>query len=196
MGHTCDILHFETDDKKRIQAECDRWGNREADIEERGYSLCGLGSNIRFTDRVFDDIESADEYLYGTFGNYSQIAVRYKIYKATKSTKAKQDLERRIMEYRKRIAELRRPHYAGVKVKTIKCKKCGAVLPTEYCGRAFNNNCPICHGELRPQTVLEKEQSYMQTLNELEKKYNQLEKEQNKKASYTLGWAVACEVHH
>lgn len=220
MGHACEILTFREKDytKKQIQAECDDWGSYNADAYERGYFNGGLGCNVRFTDKVFNSEAEAEEYLEGTFGNYSEMAVRYKVPKRqvapvdrTKyfNSKALLDLKRRVSEYEERLRALAQPHYANVTVQTIKCKTCGAVLPTKYCGTAYENNCPFCKSDLRPATVREKEAKYVTTYYELKEKYKVLESEaqakyekacavERKKAmqgGYDMYWAVACEVH-
>ena len=200
MGHACEILTFDVScSKADIQTECDEWGEYNCDIQERGGSGQGLGFSIRWTDKIFDTREEAFEYLEGTFGDYRETAVKYKIPKkrATR-TKAMEDLDRRISEYRQRINLLHEPHYKGVTVKTIKCKDCGAVLPTAYCGKSYNNNCPVCRNDLRPASILEKINKYSKTLSELEKQLKQETLKREKEASskgYNLCWAVACEVH-
>lgn len=201
MGHTCAVLTFDEKKytKKQIQNQCDDWGNANADLQERNYSLRGLGYPIKFTEIIFDSYDEACNYLQGTFGNYKQTAVRYKQANGkVEESKTLLDLQRRITDYRQRIFNLDQPHYQGVKVKTIKCKTCGTVLPTAYCGKSFSNTCPICRSDLRPNTVLEKRASYVATMKELEKKYQLEEKKLREKAQkkgYSLFWAVACEVH-
>lgn len=140
MGHAIQILTFdEKMDKKKIQARCDEWGDRNCSLEERGCydgklgeftsgRFGGLGSSVKFTDRLFDNYEDAEEYLMTTTGWYRQTAVRYKSYPKVKPNKAISDLESRIMEYRRKIEVLNQPHYMGVKQATVKCKV--AVLPS------------------------------------------------------------------
>lgn len=202
MGHARTILTFEPNDsQQKIQQKCDAWGNANADIEERGYTMGGLGSPINFTRQIFENQEQAEKYLDSTFGNYRQIAVRFKRPKGRVNTQTKkiEDLHRRIGEYQQRIAELNKPHFQGVKSATIKCKNCQSSLATAYCGKSYSNNCPVCGVDLRPVTDLEKLQKYTQTYKQLCK---QLNEERNKLVSkemekgYDLCWAVACEVHN
>ena len=197
MGHICQILTFKEKNytKSRIQAECDDWGNCNADFEERG-CLAGLGSLVNFTSRIFETQKQAEDYLESTFGNYRQIAVRYKVSDPKKmNTKTIQDLKRRIAEYRKRITELNKPHYQGVKSKTVKCKHCEAVLPTSYCGKSYMNRCPICKEDLRPASVLDKEKAYKKTVEDLSEKLDAEIAKLSQTTGYELYWAVACEVH-
>ncbi len=200
MGHACSILTFPASMKmQEIQRRCDDWGNANADLQERGYSLNGLGYPVHLKSLVFETRDEAEDYLEKTFGNYNQIAVKYKAPKVKpKTPKNAENLERRIKEYDQRIAKLQEPHFKGVKSKTVKCKHCGAVLPTSYCGRTFNNSCPVCREDLRPDSVLEKLDKYRNTRKELirerDKELDLAERKASAKG-FDLYIAVACEVH-
>ena len=198
MGHACQIKTFDaTMSKGAIQAECDEWGNYNADLEERCGCLDGLGFPIRFTDKVFDSEKDAFEYLNGTFGNYSQTAVRYRSYKGVVPTKKKTELTTRLFKAKERLSELNKDHYVGVTYKTVKCKCCGSSFATEYCGRSWHNRCLVCNTDLRPQSKLDAIDSCKKTIlgieNSIEEENRKI-REKNKKNS-TLRWAVACEVH-
>ena len=209
MSHAIQILTFDGKmDKKKIQARCDEWGDRNCSLEERGCydgklgeftsgRFGGLGSSIKFTDKVFNNYEDAEEYLMTTTGDYRQIAVKYKEYPKTKPNKTISDLESRIMEYRRKIEVLNQPHYMGVKQATVKCKACGSSIATRFCGKTFKNNCPVCRVELRPQSMLDKLGKYEATVKELEKKLKAEQKKQNQKneSKVEYRWAVCCEVH-
>ena len=195
--HACDILTFDTDDKNKIQEECDTWGDYNCDPYERGGRHGGLGSNVRFTDRIFDTYEEAVDYLDKTFGDYKQTAVRYRKYPKKDFSKTVKDIERRIKEYCERIKKLEMPHYEGVTAKTVKCKKCGSSLATEYCGKSWGNICPICRADMRPQSSLDKLNKYKETIKDLQKKLREEQKKEllKMKAKSKLCWAVAVEVH-
>lgn len=199
MGHACSILTFEKGEtKEKIQAECDEWGSWNCDPGERGGCWGGLGGPVRFTSQVYETYEEAEKYLDTTFGNYRQTAVRYKKYpKPAKDPKEVTDLERRIKEYTARIADIDAPHYKGVKQATVKCKKCGSSLATEYCGKTYYNSCPVCRTDLRPQTLLDRRAKYAGTVEDLRARLLEAKKNQDKKSGKqpTLCWAVACEVH-
>lgn len=198
MGHACSILSFsEKMSNKEIRKECAYWATCNCDLEERG----GYGFDdfdVNFTNKIFEDYDEAVEYLEDTFGHYGQTAVRYKKYPKIEKSKTELDLERRIEEYSKRIHAIDfTPHYAKVSQATVKCKHCGSSLSTAYCGKTFNNICPICKNDLRPESVLKKKESYQQTVMELQKKLKTEVKRQNlniaSKVEYM--WAIACEVH-
>lgn len=198
MGHAIAMLTFEENTpKSKIQERCDNWGNSNCNIEERGYALQGLGYSINFTSRVFNSYNEAYDYLDTTTGNYRQTAVKYKVYPKVEPSSTILDLERRIKEYKNRIAELNKPHYANVKQATVKCKKCGSSLATSYCGRTYYNQCPICKEDLRPESTLQKIEQYNNTIKELEQKRVDEIKKQNAKneSKVTYMWMVCCEVH-
>ncbi len=198
MSHAISDMSFSVKvSKKVIQAECDEWGSANCSAQERGGYYGGLGSNIDFRDSViFDNYESAAAFL-STTPDYGQVAVKYKVYPKVKPTKTMIDLQRRVDEYIQRLNDLNKPHYANVKSATIKCKHCGSALATAYCGKGYKNRCPVCGAELRPQNILDKIQSYEETLRDLRRKLNAETKKQNaaneKKA--VLYWLVHCEVH-
>ena len=206
MGHTCAILTFEHNDKKQIQAECDEWGNYNCDLQERGGNLYGLGSPVRFTDKCFDNLEDAENYLEKTFGDYRQIAVRYKTLPTKErrtaefgfeaSTKGKA-LTTKYYKTMKEVNAFNEPHYKGVKSKYIKCRGCGSTLATEYCGTSWNNICPICKTDVRPDSVIEKMKAKKVKLKEVEKELKKAKEEYFSKMEKKkiLAWAVACEVH-
>jgi len=197
MGHACEILTFPVSmSREKISKECGRWATCNCDLEERGG--CGYDSlDVKFTYETFDTYDEAEKYLEGTFGNYREIAVKYKKYPKVQPSKAITDLERRIEEYSKRCNELNKPHYANVTQKTVKCKICGSSLATEYCGQTYRNICPVCRADLRPDSILKKIDSYEATIIDLKKKLKDEEKKQNQKnaAKAEMFWAVACEVH-
>ena len=197
MGHACEILTFpEKISTREISKKCGEWATYNCDLQETG----GFGYeylNVNFTTRIFDSYEEAKKYLDGTFGNYREIAVRYKEYPKIQPNKTISDLERRIMEYATRITEIDEPHYKGVAQATVKCKSCGSSLSTKFCGKTYYNSCPVCRAELRPESIMKKRESYQNTMYDLKEKLKSEEKKQNQKNSTKaqLYWAVACEVH-
>lgn len=200
MGHACAILTFNASmDKNEIQRVCDDWGNANADLQERGYSLRGLGFPINFSkdQPIFDDYQSASEYLDKTFGDYKQTAVRYREYPCIGRTKRYDELSERLVVAKARLFDLEKPHYAGVSIKTIKCKHCGSSLATEYCGKSWDNNCPICRADLRPASKLDRIAKTNETIRDIKKALREEEQKAQKKmiSKSTIHWAVACEVH-
>ena len=194
MGHTGQILVFpESMSKKEIQTKCDLWGDHNCDLEERGWILGnGLGFPIKWTDRVFDCRDDAEEYLEHTFGNYRQTAVRFKEAKTTSAmAQVKKSLEKNLQELTELSGTL---HYKNAAAKMITCKKCGSSIATAYCGKTWNNNCPVCKSDLRPKSTLDRIQAKKQKVKILQEKYREEERRTAKQNS-SMYWAVACEVH-
>lgn len=198
MGHACRILTFETDDKKKIQRECDEWGDYNCDPYERGGRHGGLGSPIRFTSRVFNSLDEAEEYLDGTFGRYDQTAVQYWKYPKHEKTSNEKKLEEKVDATSKTLHDLEyKPHYQGIKSQYVTCPECGSKLSTAHCGKTWRNQCPVCGKDVRPQTILNRVANLKKTLSEtnaaLKAERKKTDEKNKKKAK--LCWAVACEVH-
>ena len=73
------------------------------------------------------------------------------------------------------------PHDAHVTQATVKCKSCGSSLATKFCGKTYNNLCPVCRAELRPESVMKRRESYKKTLSELQARLKTEDRKQNQK---------------
>lgn len=201
MGHTKEIFTFplKTSEKAIIKAVTD-WSYSEVDLRELDYpSRKNYSIDVYFKylgGKIFNSYDAAREYAEGETDR-DAVAVKYKEYPPLKPTKAMKDLERRINEYNERIAALEKPHYQNVKQATVKCKCCGAVLPTKYCGTSYKNNCPVCNADLRPDSTLSKVSNYRATIADLKKSFKaEAEKLNQKNASKAeIKWLVCCDVH-
>lgn len=196
MGHITSILTFPADaPKSKISYECDEWARANGSYEEGCRSL---PYPIRFTNRTFSSYEEAEEYLEKTFGNYSEIAVKYVKLPEPKRTKTLDALEKRASEAWTSARELdSKPHYAGVKQATVKCRTCGSSLSTKYCGRTYRNQCPVCRGDLRPASTIERIRKKKEEAESLQKRYMEERRKAQMKSSAKpeIRWAVGCEVH-
>jgi len=198
MGHACEILVFKENEKKeKIIKECTEWGNRNVDPWEHGGNYdCG-GLVPHFKNLIFDTYEEAEDYLEkNSFGEYGQMAVKFRKpinYKQSKSTENLKIKWKKLFDEAYQLKT--KVHYKDVKSKTIKCKHCGAVFPTEYCGKTWANTCLVCKNDLRPETVLNKIKELEQKRNDAEAKYKKKENEEKQKSKQEIYWAVACEVH-
>ncbi len=198
MGYACQILTFETDDKRKIQAECDEWGDYNCDIRERGGFGGGLGCSVQFTSMVFNDFEEAEKYLDGTFGAYRQKAVRYYEYPKRTKTATEKKLEEKFKKTNEALNALEdTPHYKGVKSAFVTCPECGSKIATSFCGRSWHNSCPVCRHDMRPQSVLDRRDALKKTLSQTRKEWTAETKkaDEKNKSKAKLCWAVACEVH-
>ena len=195
MSHALSILTFPASmDKSKIAASCDEWGRANGDPYE---GCCGLPCPVQFTNKTFEDYDEAEKYLDSTFGNYSEIAVKFEKRPEPKRTKAMETLETRIREARDALNNLQKPHYASVSQATVKCKNCGSSLATKYCGKTYRNSCPVCGKDLRPTSALERIRKKEELLAGLQERLSQERKKERmkSKAKPKLFWAVACEVH-
>ncbi len=195
--HVSEILTFNASTpKKKIEAICDDWGDKHRDWHEGGGH--GLPSRIKWKDStIFDDYEEAQEYLDGLWGNYLETAVLYYSYPQMPPTKKETELTQRISDCLARIGELEAPHFVGVKSRSVSCKNCGSSIATAYCGKSWNNHCPVCKSDLRPQTVIENLKKAKDKYKVLQKELRTEEKkaEEKLKKKAILKWAIACEVH-
>ena len=200
MGHISDILTFDGGlSKDEIRRACDEWGEYNCDVWEHGGHPVGLPEHINFTNKVFDNLVDAKDYFREREKTvlYLEEAVAYYAYPEREPSRRETDLIRRVAEYCDRVKALEAPHYQGVTQASVKCKKCGAVLPTEYCGRTFSNKCPVCRADLRPKGVLDRKAKYEQKIRELEAEWRREAASQDKKsrAKAKKMWAVHVEQH-
>lgn len=198
MGHARHTFTFslKTSEKAIVETVTD-WSYENVDLREIGVpSRREYSIDVWFErNKVFNSFDEAAEYAGKAWRD--AVAVKYKEYPPFKPTKAMDELTRRISEYDSRIAALDKPHYANVKQTTVKCKCCGAVLPTEYCGKSYKNNCPVCRADLRPDSALSKLNSYKKTVADLRKRLGEETKKINAKnaSKAVIKWCVCCDVH-
>lgn len=195
MGHMVDFLKFDIKTSKTaIENSASEWCTRNADQWETGGNY--IAADVRFLDRTFDNYEEAEEWLDKQSGNYYSYAVKYKDYSKVKSSKTLDNAKTKHKKAFDSYYELsNKVHYSNIKSKTIKCKCCGSVLATEYCGRTYKNNCPVCKTDLRPQTVLDKIAKLKADVATAEQKVNEETKKQQAKSKYELKYLVLVEVH-
>ena len=200
MGHECRVLTFDAKaTKEQIRKRCDAWAADHVDRRET--SRTTLVNPIQFTSQIFESEGEAEQFLNTTFGDYRMLAVRFKrpTGKVPQPTQRLMAVRKRVQDITARLQKYQKPHYAGVKSKTIGCKNCGSALATAYCGKTYGNNCPVCRADLRPPSTLDEIEIAQKQLKAAQKELIQLEREfQAKQTSrgYDLCWAVACEVHN
>jgi len=143
MGHTCQIMPFDAKaTKEQIIKRCNDWAARNVDYNET--SRTTLVNPIRFTSQIYESQDEAEQFLNTTFGDYRMLAVRFKrpTGKVPQPTQRLLAVRKRVQDITARLQKYQKPHYAGVKSKTIGCKNCGSALATAYCGKTYGNNCP------------------------------------------------------
>lgn len=179
--------------KKSVQKEWDNVAAREGYLE----GATGLPGDIRWIDKVCDSYEEAQQYIdKNDNGWYDQLAVKYLEYPSNlKKTKKHETIEARLIEENTKLMDIQRKiHYADTKSTYVGCKKCGSKINTHY---LRSNNCPICNEDLRPESTLQKIESYKEKVKDLQKQLKEEEKklnQKNKKAA-TVMWLVKVEYH-
>lgn len=82
MGHVCSIQTFSDKlQRNTIQNRCYAWQRDNCDHMECGPK--GPRFSVGFTNLLFETYDEAEKYLFGTFGDYRQTAVKYKDGKKT-----------------------------------------------------------------------------------------------------------------
>lgn len=181
--------------KERVQAEWDEYAARE-DWQE---GCSGLASNIQWKSRICYDEAEAYAYLEKIdSGWYDQLAVRFYDYPKLKPSKTSDTLKERMERLTSRYHELQDAiHYKGVKSQLVTCRECGSKIATKYIGVKVNNICPVCHSDMRPESILELIEKAKQNASKAKKDYEaevkKLQEKQKKKA--VLKWLVKIEYH-
>jgi len=185
-------VYNENVDKKRVQRYWDDYAAREDYME----GCCGLNKDIRWINHICDNEEEAEKYIEEHDSKwYDQLAVKFKDYGNIKPSKALLELQRREKEIEDKIAKTEgKIHYSNVKSAFISCRNCGSKIASSY---IRSNNCPVCHEDLRPTTVLETIQGYKEKRKELKAKIKTEELKLQKKMekSATIKWLVKIEYH-
>lgn len=153
----------------------------------------GYGTgNIRFYyEKEFNTYEEAEEYLYHLDGWYVGAAVKYRNYRDVKDTAEITRLRKQIKDTRERSAAFEKSHRVyDFKADFIGCRKCNSKINRTY---IRGNVCPICHADLRSQSILDKLKGYQDKIDELEKRIIQEQTKQKEKAQVL--WLVKFEYH-
>ena len=173
--------------RKKIQIKWD-----EIAARENGKEGCnGLLDSIKWREDIepYKSVEEAQKAI-EAFSNripYYQCAMRF--------TKVERNATLERME--KRLADLEAeikrekdtPYYSPdtVKSKYITCKHCGSKLSVEYLSQ---NNCPLCHEDLRPATIQTRSKKKVDNLKKLTK-----EVEKYRDSHKAVYWLVKVEYH-
>lgn len=193
MGHCVNFDVFPIKQSKQsIFEEVDSIAENESD------GGVGLGSRIRWYDNeIQNSYEEAKAFIEEhDKGWYDQLAVPFRqAQQEGLTTKKTIDLKRRISELDKAYCEKdKKIHYANVKSKTISCKTCESKISVAY---LRSNACPVCQGELRPESVMNDLKNKQAKLDELRHKLKEEEKRLATKSvkNANLMWLVKTEFH-
>lgn len=194
--HIRTILTFSpTTTPKQIQAACNEWATNNVDQIEHGHRQYDVP--IMWMSTILEDETAAREYLNNHGRAYEGVAVKYyEISNRAPSTKEK-TATLKVDNLERRLRKLAKPHYKGAKSQTVTCKKCGSKLATAYCGTTWYNHCPVCRADVRPASILAKEDSLNEALQTAKKELRLAEREANQKnrAKAKICTAVIVDVH-
>lgn len=188
MSHNVNYsVYAENVNKDRVQAEWDA----VARVEGRGEGASGLPEKICWFVPIMDNIEEAKEYIrIHDSGDYAQLAVRFRM--PTERSKKTAELEERLSIARGKFQVLnQKPHFADVKSEFIGCKNCGSRIAAKY---LKGNFCPVCHADMRPETVRKRLNALSENIEKAEKAYQEGIRADAKK-SKTVKWLVKTEYH-
>lgn len=133
--------------KKEVQAELSDY------VSHQTWAEGGSGIEpIRWNDFVCKDYEEAKKWIeLHDKGWYDQLAVKYYSPICTKSAKT-DELDKKIMDAYKVFNERNSVCYPKTRTtEFIGCGNCKSRMATKY---LKGNSCPICHTDLRPETML------------------------------------------
>lgn len=121
-------------------------------------------------------------------GWYDDHGVKFTI---AKPTKAMENLKSRIENMRsEKRTYIENHHIANRKSDTITCPKCKSRLSLAY---MKGDSCPLCHTDLRSNTVLNRIDKYDKDIANKEKQYREMERKCKEKAE--TRWLVKLEFH-
>ena len=170
---------------------------KDAITEEVNDYLCsirseGLTEEIEWNE---DPVLDSEEEAVNTLMEKEDVpvaAVRFYDYPETEKSDRQLDLEYMYEKQKRAIAKTNETvHYSGDNMKISKhtCKNCGSSIATAY---IKSNFCPVCGADLRPDSVIEKQEKQVKRLEELEKKlHDEIAKQREKnKDSAVVKWLV------
>lgn len=204
MGHVIDFI--QVDNRKEIllaamdfaEVNVDRLENPDGSYH---------GRMTIHDDIICESLESATEKIKQLDkGFYDDHAVRYYDTSHLDPTKKLEKIEEQILENnRKRNEYIKKNRIAYRKSAFVGCDKCGSKIAMRAFRKEYANGiiepirdiCPICHNDLRSETVQNRLKKFNEKNDELLAKKEEIKKEFNQKNAKKgkLKWLVKVEVH-
>lgn len=194
MSHNIEYFTYpENVNKKCVKSELDELVSHLGYREGSG----GLVRPIDWIDHVCESQDEAERYIddHAKYPDYNQTAVKYKMYDPVKPTVKQLELKAKAEALQsKHAAKNNKIHYQGVKSEYVSCRACGSKLATKY---IKSNNCPLCHNDLRPTSVLEAIESARKAYSKAHSEYVKESKRvtDKNKNNYKIRWLVKIEYH-
>lgn len=153
----------------------------------------GLVNPIRFINKVFSDYGDAEEYIKEhDKGWYDSLAVKYKELPHGTTSKKLEDLKKREQTAQSEYYTFERVVFAkDFKAEFVGCQHCGSKISRKH---IKTNYCPVCHGDMRSETTLNKLKNMKA---KVEKLHEEVIAEENKlkEKSSKIYWLVKFEYH-
>lgn len=195
MGHNIEYYEYpESVDKNKVYSEL---GNM---VYYRCIQEGGRLSAIRWLESsapILNGRDAAEEYIKAhDKGWYDCLAVRFHP-QSTKESEREKNAKIKFNQLNHRLEEsFFTPHFQSTKAEFIGCKGCGSRISKTHLlakGRAAANKCPVCGCDMRPQTVLAKEEKIRE---DMQKCREAIIKEQEKRPFLReVCWLVKIEYH-
>ena len=157
-----------------------------ADLEEFPHMGCRNQIIVKGTE-TFESFEDAEEYAESISDKWRRkynICLPFKDTTESKETQKIAELKERIRQtYEKRDSYIETHHVKSFKAAFIGCQRCGSKINREY---LRNDHCPICHAELRSETVIKTIKSYDRKILNMEKKLREEKSKQKLPVKYVV----------
>ena len=180
MGHM--ISGFYTSKTKEGAAQqLLSWSEDNYDRQETSHGLDG----VVWKNHICDSPEEAETYLKQFIDEvyWQNMGVGVAFRCAKKMPKPTQQYQKAVEALQKNQMKLQQSqstiHYRNTKQKTVSCRHCGYRFNV---AELFNNYCPVCRKDMRPETILKKEEDLRTNINYYYKRIQAFERDMQERA--------------
>lgn len=180
MGH----LHsgyFTSKSKEDAAAQVMQWGEENYDREETSHGFDGVVWKKHICNSYEEAQAYLDQYVDDLYWSGMAVGVEFKCPK--KQPKPTQQYLKAVEALQKNQAKLQQSqstiHYKTTKQQTVSCRHCGYRFNV---AELYTNYCPVCRKDMRPDTVLKKEEDIRANINYYYKRVQAFEQEMQEKA--------------
>lgn len=199
MGHAIDV--GVVDNKKDIMIYATDFAFYNTDRNENPAGSYHNNLEI-LSDRILDSFEDAKHFLLERYKGYNDGAVQFRNVESVKIPKSIENKTKRYNELYKEWEELKyENHFTNHSSKLITCPSCQSKINSKFIKERNQkyqiNKCPVCNGDMRPQSAIDRITKKENKVKELFEEIKKLKKEHQKKVKEKapIKWAVKVEVH-